>query len=67
MIFCLLNIMYFRYIRLHAGNEKGCIEHASLQFKCGLSTRYYHGEMNSRILEKCLCNKISPSLEPPQL
>lgn len=56
-----------RYIVLHAGNENGFIEGASLLFKSGKSTGDYHGDMNAGNFEKWLREDLLPKLEEPTI
>ena len=53
-----------RYIVVHAGNENGFVQGASLIFKAGLSTGDYHGQMNEVNFTKWLTEKLLPNIPP---
>lgn len=63
----LLPLNNFRYIILHAGNQNGFVEGASLLFKSGSNKGDYHGQMNSEVFEKWLRDELLPKLEEPSI
>lgn len=56
-----------RYIVLHAGNENGFIENASLIFKSNTKSGDYHDNMNQDNFEKWFKSQLIPNLEGPSV
>lgn len=56
-----------RYIVLHAGNENGFINNASLVFKSGSKKGDYHDNMNRKNFENWFKNQLIPNLSEKSL
>lgn len=56
-----------RYIIVHAGNNGGFIENASLIFRSNKKTGDYHDNMNRANFEKWFKTQLIPNLEQPSL
>lgn len=62
-----LNVPFFRYIVLHAGNEKGFIDGAELVFSSSTNQGDYHGEMNKSNFLMWFENQLLKNLSEPSV
>ena len=51
-------------IILHGGYNEGFVPNAEVDFKAHSSSGDYHGEMNHKMIVRCLEDKLIPKLPP---